>query len=97
MVLSKQETAVLIKLKPEWARYVRKNGEILVKVKKSIYGLKESGRLWYEEFVLYITRLSKTNRHTIGPSYFSLWIFSYIIDLILELICLFLFSTNDWS
>ena len=51
MVLSKQETAVLIKLKPEWARYVRKNGEILVKVKKSIYGLKESGRLWYEEFV----------------------------------------------
>ena len=50
MVLSKQETAVLIKLKPEWARYVRKNGEILVKVKKSIYGLKESGRLWYEEF-----------------------------------------------
>jgi len=41
----------LIKLKPEWAKFVRQNGELIVKIKKSIYGLKESGRLWYEEFM----------------------------------------------
>jgi hypothetical protein len=51
MIMSKAETDVLVKLKPEWKKFVRKNGELIVKVKKSIYGLKESGRLWYEEFV----------------------------------------------
>ena len=48
MLIGKFETEIIIKLRPEWAKYVRENGELLVLVKGGLYGLPQSPRLWFD-------------------------------------------------
>ena len=45
MILDVPTSAITVKLQPTWAPYLR-NGKLTVKLLKSIYGLKESGRNW---------------------------------------------------
>jgi hypothetical protein len=43
-------TTLLMDLKPEWKMHVRRDGTIVVRAVKALYGLKESGLLWYNLF-----------------------------------------------
>jgi hypothetical protein len=49
MILNKEITEQLLSnpgVDPEWKNFVRKDGTMMVKLDKGIYGLKESARLW---------------------------------------------------
>ena len=41
-------TALLVEVKPEWRKYIVKNGTIVVQLERALYGLIESAKLWYE-------------------------------------------------
>lgn len=45
MMCDKTITEIIIKVKPDWVQFVQ-NGKIKVKIIKSLYGLKESAKLW---------------------------------------------------
>jgi hypothetical protein len=49
MRLNDQVTEILIREFPEYRQLVRENGTIVVQLKGALYGLPESGRLWFEE------------------------------------------------
>jgi hypothetical protein len=49
MIISKEETAIIIKLKPEWKKYVRKDGTLVVMLIGSIYGMPESPMLFNDD------------------------------------------------
>jgi hypothetical protein len=40
---------ILVKLKPEWRKYVNDKGVLILELKKALYGLIEASRLWNEE------------------------------------------------
>lgn len=48
MIVDAITTAVLVELRPEFAKYVRPNGTMLTRVKKALYGLPQAGLLWYK-------------------------------------------------
>ena len=48
MIIGAIETAVLIRMRPEWKCYVRHNGTMLVRVIRALYGLPECSKLFYE-------------------------------------------------
>jgi len=43
--------ATLIKIKPEWAKFMHSDGYLFVKLLKAHYGLAMAGMLLYKEFV----------------------------------------------
>ena len=45
----KETTAIIIKVYPDLANYVTKNGTMILQVAKALYGLVESAWLWYQE------------------------------------------------
>jgi hypothetical protein len=49
MKLGKEETAVLIKMKPEWREYVAADGTMLVLLVGGLYGLPQAAKLWYDK------------------------------------------------
>lgn len=38
---------IILKVRPDWDKYVSQDGKMKVKIMKSLYGLKESAKLWY--------------------------------------------------
>jgi hypothetical protein len=48
MKLNKFLMGVLVKIAPEFAKFVRPDGTGVVRLKKALYGCVESARLWYE-------------------------------------------------
>lgn len=48
MILDKRDSEVMIKIDPSYREYITKKGTTLVRLKKALYGCKESGLLWYE-------------------------------------------------
>ena len=51
MRLGPEETRVVIKLRPNWGKYVNsKDGTMLVLVVGGLYGLPQAALLWYDEF-----------------------------------------------
>ena len=50
MKLNKFLMGVLVKIAPEFAKFVRPDGTGIVRLKKALYGCIESARLWYEHF-----------------------------------------------
>ena len=48
MILGKTETAVLMKLRPDWKSYVRHDGTVLVRIIRALYGLPECSKLFYD-------------------------------------------------
>ena len=51
MVKGKEETTILIKLKPSWSEYVNLTGTMTVLIYGGIYGLPQSALLWYNRLV----------------------------------------------
>jgi len=48
MMVGKLEADVIIKLRPDWAKYRLDNGEMLVLITGGLYGLPQSPKLWYD-------------------------------------------------
>jgi hypothetical protein len=46
MIISKDETAIIVKLKPEWSKYVRRDGTLVVMVIGSLYGLPQAPQIF---------------------------------------------------
>ena len=49
MSLNKIEAAFLVKKRPEYSKFLRRDGTMVVRLEKALYGLLESARLWYED------------------------------------------------
>ena len=49
IIADRYTTGLIVKAMPEYQRYVRPNGTIILRVKKAMYGLVESAWLWYKE------------------------------------------------
>jgi hypothetical protein len=57
MYLDKHTSQILCEISPEYSKFLQRDGRILTRVKKALYGCPESGRLWYDlvvEFLLSI-------------------------------------------
>jgi len=57
VILGKEMTAVLIKMKPEYAPFVREDGTLLVEILKGLYGLVESGHTWYTHLTHFLCNM----------------------------------------
>lgn len=57
MLLPPDVTKLLIEIRPSWKSYQRPNGGMVVRVLKALYGLKDSGQLWYQHLVGTLARL----------------------------------------
>ena len=49
VILDKIMTGLLLKIKPEYEKYVTANGEIIMELDKALYGCIQSARLWYDK------------------------------------------------
>ena len=49
VVLDKIMTGLLLKIKPEYEKFVTHNGEIVMELDKALYGCVQSARLWYDK------------------------------------------------
>jgi hypothetical protein len=49
MRLGAEEVVVLLRLKPSYAKYVRKDGSMVVLLRGGLYGLPQAAKLWFEE------------------------------------------------
>ena len=52
-MMDKDTTAMLIKLRPDFAPLVR-SGKLLVRLKKALYGCVQSAKLWYDRFKTFL-------------------------------------------
>jgi hypothetical protein len=50
MRLGPEEVEVLLKEKPEWAPFVRRDGSMIVMLEGGLYGLPQASKLWYDKF-----------------------------------------------
>jgi hypothetical protein len=50
MKLDRFNSAVLCRIKPEYDKYLRTDGTMIVKLNKALYGCVESAKLWYDTF-----------------------------------------------
>jgi len=56
MKIDKELAKVLIELDENYTRYLRADGNIVVKLKKNLYGLRQSGKNWYEEIRAFLKK-----------------------------------------
>jgi hypothetical protein len=70
MMLDKIISALLIEIDPTYTPYLRKDGTILVKLKKSLYGLRQAGANWYKMVSQSLIQFGYTVAHT-DPCLFS--------------------------
>ena len=54
MRLNRQLTAILVKRHPEYLPFVCKDGTLVVKLERALYGCIESARLWYEDLSIFL-------------------------------------------
>ena len=60
MLISRENAKQLLsnpKINPNWKNFTRSDGTLIVKLKKGIYGLKESARLWNETLTKVFTNM----------------------------------------
>jgi len=50
VILPKEVIPYVLEIAPEYEHYLQPNGTILVELNKSLYGLPEAGRVWYEHY-----------------------------------------------
>jgi hypothetical protein len=49
VLLDRLNTSILVKIRPEYAPYVREDGTLLMSLEKALYGLVQAARLWYDK------------------------------------------------
>jgi hypothetical protein len=69
MWLGKESVAALLIDYPEWKRFVKKNGTMMVKVEGALYGFAESGKRWYELLSAFLLD-SGYSQSTVDPCIF---------------------------
>lgn len=57
MRISKEVTAILNEIKPDFAQYTNMDGTLVVELDKALYGCIESALLWYQEISTFLTSL----------------------------------------
>jgi hypothetical protein len=73
MILDKQVAAALCHILPEYNQYMRKDGTIIVHLKRALYGCVESARLWYNT----LKKVLEDNGYTanaVEPCIFNKWV-----------------------
>lgn len=60
MRLQRATATLFVKLYPEYESYVCADGTLIVEIRKAIYGLKESGLLWYKHITTTLKNLGYT-------------------------------------
>jgi hypothetical protein len=68
--------------------------ELVCKMKNSMYGLKQSLRIWYQKFVTYMLELGFTRRKEDHCVYFKL-VYDHIIYLVLYVDDMFMIGNNE--
>ena len=51
LYLPREVAEVVVEMRPEWRRFVLSDGRLLMHVRRAIYGLRRSGRLWFERLM----------------------------------------------
>ena len=64
MKLSKEISNILVRLEPQWSESLNTKGELTVKLQKALYGLKESGLLWFNELCATLSTLGFTQSYS---------------------------------
>ena len=64
MALDKETSTLLIEIDPNYKQYLRHNGTIVVKLLKSLYGLRQSGANWYNHITDTLIELGYESSHT---------------------------------
>jgi hypothetical protein len=54
MWLGKDSVTALLADYPDWKRFVKKNGTMMVKVEGALYGFAESGKRWYDLLLTFL-------------------------------------------
>ena len=57
MSIDSNTANILVSADPSAGRFVQKNGSLLVKLKKALYGCRQSGRLWYNCLSSFLIKL----------------------------------------
>jgi len=63
MKLNKYEASIVCKLNDKLRKYVQPNGTMLVQLEKTLYGLPESGKKWYDLLTEYLIELGFNKCH----------------------------------
>ena len=70
IIADRHTTGLIIKAMPEYGKFIRPNGTMLLRVKKAMYGLVESAWLWYQELAKQLTGIGyKVSEHDRGLFY----------------------------
>jgi hypothetical protein len=56
MRLDKEMTRILVKIDPDFARFVQEDGSSVVELDKALYGTVEAAKLWYDNIAGQLTR-----------------------------------------
>lgn len=70
MRLPKSVSNILVKQQPQLQRFVQRNGSITVKLKRSIYGLKQAAADWYTEISRQLTSVCHYSVSTVDTCLF---------------------------
>ena len=54
MILDKDVTVITVNHMPELKPFVRRNGTMIVRLRKALYGLIQSAKLWYENLTAFL-------------------------------------------
>jgi hypothetical protein len=57
MVIEELLAAILCHLRPEYSKFLRPNGTLVVQLDKALYGCVESAKLWYDHLVNFLKEL----------------------------------------
>ncbi len=63
VMLDKLNAEILCQLNPEYRKYLRHYNTIIMKLKRALYGLVQSARLWYDRLVAALISLGFVMNH----------------------------------
>jgi hypothetical protein len=68
MWLGKDATSAILHDAPDWKRFVKPNGTMMVKVEGALYGFAESGKRWFDHLSTFLLE-SGYSQSTIDPTF----------------------------
>ena len=69
VLLDRESAAILVQIDDSYAEFVRKDGTMVVKLNKALYGLVQAARLWYDE----LSKLLNANGYLVNPVDVCVW------------------------